>query len=1046
MAQYKDGDTRRIGNVQYVRTNGAWLPKVASPFAAPALPYEGPQAAANLQRTQQEVRQAEATAAATTAKTKAEAQSAELAAQTAQEQWNINHPAQNGTAGMSGPQYMHYLQQTNPGRAAYIQGLSEGRVPFPSAQMMRTPAGQALLTDVMRADPTIDATNYTTRSAARKNAATGTLSKEDNALITAVGHAAELHNLVPDVYGKEFQPFNSVANFVQGHFFGGDQPTYDMTAKRVGAESAAAYSEGTGGERAQNAEDFSSSLATGQKYKNIDQDIRLLASKLAANRAQFAYGNGQLAKPDFMLLPPQTREQLMKVAPEVARQYFSGIPAMGSNNPPPPSAGNMTPPTGPTGGMTPSTDGYNLTPDQAQSNFWNGAIHAGTPYRQALKQWEGMVHGSAIVSPPDPDAYNKAVAFAQAHPNTPYSPVESFNKTPVGPIRQTLTDAAFSGPGVAAGHFVDSAAANLPTLLAGDQGARYNAISNAMHPNWALFGGDIPGTIAGALGAGKAVEGASPFLGRFGSLIGGNPARAALTGDTAFFGASGAAQNPDDPIAGAALGMASGAAGNLAGRYLVGPVFRKGADALGGMFGGKFAPPAPLDAGQNTLFKRTQGDPLAAIQGNLQDAANLNLPYSLADANPQLRALAGSAVRKSADVRALAEDTLAPRQAGQAERAISQINTNLAPVGDVPTLMADARTRAQQAAAPLYQSAATHPAPNDPKLLEMLDTPAGQQAIRNGYNIALNNGENPGELSFATDAEGNPVLKGLPNWKTLQYAKMGLDKVVTDNANPLTGKLDLSDPNAKAINSLRARFVGRLGELNPDYAAANAAYEGQISQGTAAQRGAAATAIGTTPEQAQAAVANAGQNLPHFQQGYASNLADVIGRNRLTSDPYKLIYGSPFQRQNMGIVFPNGVGSFDRANSLEGDMAKTAYETLGGSPTAARTEADKAFDNAEIATDLGAAALTHGASLPGLGMTALRKFANASANRMSNAKAAQLGPLLLNTDPNANLLMLNQIAQMGAARRAYLQNFGAVTGNLGAGMFGAPILYGASGQ
>jgi hypothetical protein len=242
-----------------------------------------------------------------------------------------------------------------------------------------------------------------------------------------------------------------------------------------------------------------------------------------------------------------------------------------------------------------------------------------------------------------------------------------------------------------------------------------------------------------------------------------------------------------------------------------------------------------------------------------------------------------------------------------------------------------------------------------------------------------------------------------------------------------------------ALIRLRGDLNNQIGALNPDFKAADAQYAKFASQGSAAQQGAAATGIRVTPEQAQAAVANTGNNLPHFQQGYASSLADQVERGRDSSNPYNMIFGSMGQRAKIGTVFPQGAAQFGRANALEGDMSKTAYETLGGSPTQLRNEADKSFeaDPSGAAIDLGLMAAGH----PPINL--FRKGLNSAADwwklGRGRAKADAIGPMLLNQDPAASLTSLDSLIKAGLARRAYVQQ----TNALG-GLLAAPAIYGAS--
>jgi hypothetical protein len=585
MAQFKDGDSRVINGITYVRTNGSWMPRPASPFGAPTLPYEGPQAAANLQRTQQEVQQAQATAAATTAKARADAQTAQIAAKQAEEQWNITHPSANGTEGLSGPAYMHYLQQTDPGRAAYVQGLAEGRVPFPNSNMMRTPAGQALLAQVMRADPTIDATNYTTRAAARVNAAKGTLGQSDNALITAVGHAARLGSLVPDVFGTPVQPLNSIANAIDSNVFGGKQPAYDQNAELLGNEVAAAYGANSQGKQNEAGAQFSSSLSSKQKNDNILGAIDLMGSKLAANRAQFAYGNGQLGKPDFMLLPPETRQEILSLpgGAQIFAKHFSGVPVMGANGGPgggAPGAGPMGgegggPPPSPLGGTDTSvaTGAYKTQYDPVTSTGLAALIRKGAPFEQAQAYSQAQGTGPLMYNgkPLTADDYAKIQDYAKANPG--WEAVVA-NKSIPTTLMQRLSASA---PAALIHGALSGATAGLSDTLGrainGPQYTADQAALAALHP-----GMDLTGNIAGAagsmIGGGALLSDALQAASKGGvgrnllawSLR--NPVKANAIGDAGYGALYGANENPDNPATGAAVGAAGGMFGSMGGSAL----------------------------------------------------------------------------------------------------------------------------------------------------------------------------------------------------------------------------------------------------------------------------------------------------------------------------------------------------------------------------------------------------------------------------------------------------------------------------------------------
>lgn len=555
------------------------LPSMQIKPAPPAYPYEGPQAAATLQRTQQEVKQAEATASANTEKANAEAESAKIAAAQAQEQYNINHPQANGTEGMSGPQYLKFLQQTDPGRAAYVQALSEGRVPFPSPQMMRTPAGQALLTQVMRADPTIDATNYTTRAAARKNAATGTLGASDNALVTAIGHAARLSGLVPNVYGSSVQPFNYIMNGLDSAFLNGQQPAYNQNAQLLGDEVAAAYGTNSQGKQNEAGSQFSSSLSSQQKNANILGAIDLMSSKLAANRAQFAYGNGQLGKPDFMLLPPNTREQLEAIpgAKAIEQKYFSGLPSAGwasgnggggnGGSGPPPVLGTDYSPMvgGPSAGVAQMDPNSKLGVfKQTTKNVYdpivagglNALIHKGASLdaANAYLQSQGA---TPLSSQADIAQYNAAVQYAK---QPGHSGVNLVNATKTVPTtlgeRLASSPAAAFTAGAAAGGTAGLSDVVGRTLAGPMWDANRQALAGVHGPS--DVAGNVVGGALGMFGGSQAANalGIGARLGRFGPAV----------GDIGYGATYGASDNPDNPVQGAITGAATAGLGGAAAR------------------------------------------------------------------------------------------------------------------------------------------------------------------------------------------------------------------------------------------------------------------------------------------------------------------------------------------------------------------------------------------------------------------------------------------------------------------------------------------------
>lgn len=265
-----------------------------------------------------------------------------------------------------------------------------------------------------------------------------------------------------------------------------------------------------------------------------------------------------------------------------------------------------------------------------------------------------------------------------------------------------------------------------------------------------------------------------------------------------------------------------------------------------------------------------------------------------------------------------------------------------------------------------------------------------------------------------------------PKFETLNYIKRGLDSVLSDKRNPITGKLDLEgDPVAKSVNDVLQRFKGRLDDLNPDYAAARATYSDAIRPREALQLGGDMARTNIPQRQFDAALSrmDAG-TMPDFQRGLATSMADTVEKTRLSGNPYNAVYGSPLQQNKVAKVFPEGSKDFAKQYELEKDMAKAAYEAIGGSPTQARAMADQMFDQGNM-PDL------QDVLNPKLGIVKAGGRMLADQYRVgSEKKAAAMAPMLFNKNPDIALEFLKGMAARRAAQEAQRQAYGRLLGGV----------------
>lgn len=284
-----------------------------------------------------------------------------------------------------------------------------------------------------------------------------------------------------------------------------------------------------------------------------------------------------------------------------------------------------------------------------------------------------------------------------------------------------------------------------------------------------------------------------------------------------------------------------------------------------------------------------------------------------------------------------------------------------------------------------------------------------------------------GPRQFPPDEAYGRVVK-LPSFETLDLVKKGIDAQVYNpaNTNPMTGEVNLRSPAVRSLEQFRKGFVSALDELNPSYPNARAAYAPYAKAKEALELGLKGPAPRVRPRDVERVTSGLTQeSLDEYRTGYATGLGDMVGNTADVSDPYKRIYGASSQREKIGQVFPEGAERFGRIYDLERDMAQTRYETLGGSPTAARMAADDQFGGRalEIGADAAADIMATGGALTlgnmfQIGARNLRDASRLGIGKRAAAKADALAPMLYETDPGMALKQLDEIENYVTARNA----------------------------
>jgi hypothetical protein len=692
-------------------------------------------------------------------------------------------------------------------------------------------------------------------------------------------------------------------------------------------------------------------------------------------------------------------------------------------------------------------------PDQDANAFTDSAVRGGMTPGQFIDEYQRRFGN---IDRPIGDVvteYEAARKHFQENPNFKGSYGNATKGERLDPLGQAWNNALQTPEYTFAGRAANAMTGGIPTLLAGDEGRMQFGIMGQRDPNAALAG-EITGAVGGTMLANRALSGGANLLKNApgfrvpANFLSNNPGKAAVIADTGYGATYGATQNPDNPLAGAAMGAGAAVAGNAIGRGVIAPSLRAAGEGIARTPIGQAAlgklniNPAPaLPGGQSLLMGQAERSGIDDVIAQMRGAQDLNMPFTLADADPRLRTLGGSVVRKSPDAFAHADNAIGSRPQGQQERALGLIDRHLAPSGDINAIKSAEIAAAREAAGPLYEQAYAQPARMSEELGSVLQTPAGRQALARARTIAANERRDPNAMGFDLDEAGETILAPNPSVQTLDYVKRGLDDILEQYRDPVTRQMNL-DEAGRAVENVRQSFLREVDRMNPDFAAARSAYQQRASRATDADRGYKATSPRILPETVAGAVSSLPpENLSLYRQGFASSLADTVERGRLSSDPYEQIYGSLGQQQKMGTVFPQGAANFGRARGVEREMSATNKELFGGSPTQPRAEADKQFEGGfgDAAVDFvastaaGAPPISAARSLLFAGrggFGGLRDAWRLGVGNRAKEKADQIAPILFNPDPQATITTLEELMRQKAARDAYVSR---------TGMFGSSI-------
>lgn len=237
------------------------------------------------------------------------------------------------------------------------------------------------------------------------------------------------------------------------------------------------------------------------------------------------------------------------------------------------------------------------------------------------------------------------------------------------------------------------------------------------------------------------------------------------------------------------------------------------------------------------------------------------------------------------------------------------------------------------------------------RIQQFLDDPILKAGLSKGLKVqrleALAEGKefNPADYAIKGFENGEPVAGAVPNMRTLDAAKRGLDEILEGYRDKTTGRLVL-DQQGRAIDQVRRAFVDELDRLNPSYKVARGAWSGPSQSLDAMKAG--SEIFNRTPEQVAENFSRLSPNdKEFFRLGVADKLRERIAKTGVGGDEAKAIIKNNWTKSQLRPLF-DSQEQFDKfidAAMMESKMFDTAFRLKGGSHTAERLAGDKAFES-----------------------------------------------------------------------------------------------------
>jgi hypothetical protein len=548
----------------------------------------------------------------------------------------------------------------------------------------------------------------------------------------------------------------------------------------------------------------------------------------------------------------------------------------------------------------------------------------------------------------------------------------------------------------------------------------------------AAYGADVTAALMLPRAPGAPVKAATGILPRVGRGAA-NILKGGAQG--AKYGAVNALGHDEDIGEGAAMGAAFGAAVPVAAGLLKagGTMLKPVADAVR-------ARTDPSGYGSQKIAERLSNSKLTVEQAGKR-AADKGLTF--ADVGGQsTRDLLRTTTNIPGPARDRVATQLAIRQLGQGDRLKGAVKDVFADPDGFITAGEKLNSAWSKIGNEVYEPALTRKVVWTDRLKQFVDEPIFKRGLAQGVKIqrleSLAEGKPFNPVDYAItgfNAAGDPIISGIPNMRTLNVAKKGIDAIIGEMKNPLTGKLT---EEGRATNMVQKAFLGEIDRWNPDYQKARGVWGGFAKVKEAMEFG-QKEALDLSPE----AVAKSFKEMSEAERqaariGIADALRKKIDGAGYTNNAVLRIFST---RQNTGVLkaaFPDSKSFAEFRKTIFSEARKRAtYDAVRGNSTTARQMADM-FETGGMQEGFNAAktAVTSGPVAAGLQFigSRLRMLGG-----LTPQVADDISKKLMSTSPDVQAKIVSDIQRIEQAQLSSAQKQQAIQGLISrVGMIAGP--------